>query len=61
MSATAIEAGDGHTCALLVNGRVMCWGWIGDGRLGTGISDRSPVPAAVNLDACADGITEDVG
>jgi alpha-tubulin suppressor-like RCC1 family protein len=35
-SATAISAGDFHTCAVLDNGSVRCWGFGGDGRLGYG-------------------------
>jgi len=35
-SATEVSAGDVHTCALLDNGTVLCWGFGGDGRLGYG-------------------------
>ena len=35
-TATAISAGSGHTCAVLDNGAVRCWGFGGNGRLGTG-------------------------
>ena len=35
-TATAITAGNGHTCALLDDGSVRCWGFGGDGRLGYG-------------------------
>ncbi|CAA9512474.1 MAG: hypothetical protein AVDCRST_MAG53-2656, partial [uncultured Solirubrobacteraceae bacterium] len=31
----ALSAGDFHTCALLDDGAVRCWGFGGDGRLGT--------------------------
>jgi alpha-tubulin suppressor-like RCC1 family protein len=34
--AAAISAGDLHTCAILDNGRVRCWGYGADGRLGYG-------------------------
>jgi len=33
-TATAIAAGDYHTCALLDNASVKCWGWNTDGQLG---------------------------
>ncbi len=32
----AVDAGNGFTCALLVNSTVSCWGDNGDGQLGTG-------------------------
>ena len=33
-SATALSAGDGHSCAILDTGEVRCWGFNADGRLG---------------------------
>ncbi|MFN3217003.1 MAG: hypothetical protein ACE367_10945 [Acidimicrobiales bacterium] len=36
LTATAIAAGDDHTCALLDDGSVKCWGNNGRGRLGIG-------------------------
>ncbi|MDQ6778205.1 MAG: RTX toxin, partial [Actinomycetota bacterium] len=35
-TAKAISAGSDHTCAILDNGSVLCWGDGGDGRLGYG-------------------------
>jgi alpha-tubulin suppressor-like RCC1 family protein len=45
-----ITAGHMHTCALLDTGRVRCWGYAGDGRLGYGTAEnvgeqRSPAAA----------------
>jgi len=34
--AVAIAAGGDHTCAILVSGRLQCWGAGADGRLGSG-------------------------
>jgi alpha-tubulin suppressor-like RCC1 family protein len=33
-TATAITAGGEHTCAILDNAKVRCWGWAFEGRLG---------------------------
>jgi len=46
-AAVSVSAGDRHTCALLDFGVVRCWGFGGDGRLGSGslatIGDNEPV------------------
>ncbi len=44
---TAIAAGGGHTCALMDDGGVKCWGFNFDGRLGDGTSTSSGVPVSV--------------
>jgi cysteine-rich repeat protein len=57
--AIAIAAGSGHTCALLSEGVVKCWGYNSDGQLGLGGTDnRGDQPdemgqnlPVVNLDA----------
>jgi len=39
--ATALAAGMMHTCALLSDGRVSCWGWNGEGQTGSDV-DYAP-------------------
>ena len=46
-AATAISAGDAHSCALLADGTVWCWGGGGDGQLGTGSTDPSSTPLSI--------------
>jgi alpha-tubulin suppressor-like RCC1 family protein len=49
--AQAITAGTDHTCALLTDGRVSCWGSNSSGQLGTGMNtpNRSTPSAPINL------------
>ena len=62
-TATAISAGDFHTCALLDDGSVRCWGFGANGRLGYGNTqtigdDETPASAgAVNLGGQATAIS----
>jgi len=39
-TALALSAGDAHTCAILDNATVKCWGFGGNGRLGTGATNN---------------------
>ena len=45
--AVALAAGYLHTCALLADGGVDCWGWNQYGQLGTGDTSNSFIPTAV--------------
>ena len=45
--AIAISVGGRHACALLNDGRVLCWGANPYGQLGNGTTTNSPVPVAV--------------
>lgn len=61
-TATRVAAGDQHTCALLSNGAVQCWGSGGDGRLGYGnimpIGDNEGPMGMVSLgDAASEIVT----
>ena len=56
-NATAVTAGGDHTCALLSDGTVECWGGNYDGQLGNGTTDSSAIPAIVAGIAGAVGIS----
>jgi len=48
-AAIAIAAGDGHTCATLSNGAVMCWGSNEYGQIGDGNISMMPVVSPTNV------------
>ena len=58
-TALAISAGDAHTCAILDNAAVKCWGSGGNGRLGSGATanlgdgagEMGRLPGTVNIGA----------
>jgi alpha-tubulin suppressor-like RCC1 family protein len=54
--ATAVAAGFAHTCALLSDGAVRCWGANEHGQLGDGSRNDSGVPVAVALPASATAV-----
>jgi alpha-tubulin suppressor-like RCC1 family protein len=52
-TAVAVAGGTHHTCAILDNGDLKCWGWDNDGQLGDGGSTNTntntPSSTAINL------------
>jgi hypothetical protein len=43
-----VASGAGHSCALLGDGRVKCWGLNDQGQLGTGNTENQNIPTLVN-------------
>jgi alpha-tubulin suppressor-like RCC1 family protein len=61
-SMIAIAAGYKHTCALMENGGIWCWGWNGSGQLGNRTNLDSSTPVLVDeLSSPATGLTAGEG
>ncbi len=57
-TATMVVAGDSHTCAILSNGNVKCWGYNGNGQLGYGDTSLRTIPGPeIALGATATMVT----
>ncbi len=59
--ASALAAGPAHTCALLLDGTVRCWGANASGQLGTGDTRARLTPAAVALPSAAIALGSGIG
>ena len=56
--AVAISLGDSHSCVILENGDLKCWGRNGSGQLGTGNNTNLNTPSApINLGGKAKAIS----
>lgn len=51
LSAAAIGAGDSHTCAVLTDGNVECWGRNNRGQIGDGTTTNRPDPTGIAFGA----------
>src|SRR5438876_1878896 len=60
-TAVAISAGGWHTCALLRDGTVQCWGENTYGQLGNGATTAPPAPGRSSTPATVTGITTATG
>ena len=49
-TAVAINAGRHHTCALLTDETISCWGWNDRGQLGDGTLTSNPSPTSITID-----------
>jgi hypothetical protein len=66
LHARQVSVGGGYACAILTDQRLVCWGYNGNGRLGTGDSagfvtsipvSPSGLPEALEVHATEDGLT----
>jgi Regulator of chromosome condensation (RCC1) repeat len=55
--ARAIAAGANHTCAIVADGTVQCWGWNVNGQLGNGTLTDADSPAPARRAVGVDGAT----
>lgn len=55
--AADVVVGHRHTCVLLTNGEVRCWGSNDDGQLGQGHTQASRIPVSVPLGGTAEAIS----
>lgn len=46
----SVKGGDDHACALMLDGKVSCWGWGYYGQLGQGANSNSGIPVAFGSD-----------
>ena len=55
-SAISVTAGSKHSCALLENGKVYCWGANQQGQLGNGSTSEEPVSEPVNVEGLSESV-----
>jgi len=59
--ASSVSAGDVHSCAVLADKTVNCWGRNALGQLGNGTTTDSPVPLPVSVSGITDALSVSAG
>ena len=59
--AVALSSGDAHTCAILDDASISCWGYNNNGQVGDGTTDSRQSPTSVILSGQNDPIMIDAG
>ena len=60
-TAVAVSAGVAHTCAILDDGNVSCWGYNGNGQLGDGTYTKDAPTQTTSLGIGRSAIALEVG
>jgi subtilisin-like proprotein convertase family protein len=61
LTATSVDLGEYHTCAVLDDASAYCWGWNFYGQLGDGTTTDSSTPVAVSLPSGRTATSVDAG
>ncbi len=60
-AAIAISSGALHTCVVISNGKIQCWGFNGNGQLGNGTTTTTYATAPVTVSNIGSGATQIAG
>jgi len=60
-AATDLSVGDHHSCALLDNGSITCWGWNNHGQLGENTTTNRNIPVYAHLPDNSSAVSVSVG
>lgn len=60
-NAQSVAVGNSHSCAVLTDKTIKCWGMNTEGQFGNGIADGSPQPATVSATGITTAVSVTVG